>query len=84
MTTRPSSAADGVSVPVERTAVERRVRDCETVDALAMHLLAAHIPLTLLLDLAENFGPPSTQISATEVPVGEDARWLVGSGAARS
>jgi len=31
-----------------------------------MHLLAAGIPLTLLLDLAENFGPPSTQILEAE------------------
>lgn len=84
MSTRQRGAADEASLPVQLSAVERRVRDCATADALAMHLLAAHIPLTLLLDLAENFGPPSTQISATEVPVGEDARWLVGAGTSRN
>jgi hypothetical protein len=36
------------------------------VDELPMNLLAAGIPLTLLLDLAENFGPPSAQILAAE------------------
>lgn len=35
-------------------------------DALTMGLLAAHIPLTLLLDLAETFGPPSHQILESE------------------
>lgn len=33
---------------------------------LSMSLLAAGIPLTLLLDLAENFGPPSADILAAE------------------
>jgi hypothetical protein len=33
---------------------------------LPMNLLAAGIPLTLLLDLAENFGPPSNQILEAE------------------
>jgi len=35
-------------------------------DDLSMSLLAAGIPLTLLLDLAESFGPPSAQILAGE------------------
>jgi hypothetical protein len=35
-------------------------------DALTMDLLAAHIPITLLLDLAETFGPPSRQILESE------------------
>ncbi|HEV7208602.1 MAG TPA: hypothetical protein VGN54_07675 [Mycobacteriales bacterium] len=33
---------------------------------LSMSLLAAGIPLTLLLDLAESFGPPSADILAGE------------------
>ncbi|HVV29544.1 MAG TPA: hypothetical protein VHC41_01565 [Mycobacteriales bacterium] len=50
---------------------------------LAMSLLAAHIPLTLLLDLAENFGPPSAQILASESePV--PAWWLPRPSAAES
>lgn len=36
------------------------------VDELTMSLLAAGIPLTLLLDLAESFGPPSAAILAEE------------------
>ena len=41
---------------------------------LAMRLLAAGIPLTLLLDLAENFGPPSVQILCEETA---DDSWVV-------
>jgi|GEM_PF-6096841 len=43
-------------------------------DELPMHLLAAGIPLTLLLDLAENFGPPSHQILESEVD--EPENWI--------
>lgn len=46
-----------------------------TDDRLAMGLLAAHIPLTLLLDLAETFGPPSRDIFTNEDCDGA-ARWL--------
>jgi hypothetical protein len=38
----------------------------ENDEALTMGLLAAHIPLTLLLDLAETFGPPSHEILEDE------------------
>lgn len=38
----------------------------EGEEALTMGLLAAHIPLTLLLDLAETFGPPSHDIFEDE------------------
>jgi len=38
----------------------------QVADELPMNLLAAGIPLTLLLDLAENFGPPSSQIPEAE------------------
>ncbi len=38
-----------------------------------MDLLAAHIPLTLLLDLAENFGPPSQEILQSEAATSDPA-----------
>lgn len=37
-------------------------------DSIAMRMLAAGIPLTLLLDLAEAFGPPSAEILVEEGP----------------
>lgn len=42
--------------------------------SLPMRLLAAGIPLTLLLDLAEQFGPPSRDILRAEHG---DAEWLL-------
>jgi hypothetical protein len=57
--TADSTAPHG-SAPVDRSANEN------TADDLPMNLLAAGIPLTLLLDLAENFGPPSNQILEAE------------------
>lgn len=48
-------------------------RPLPTGEPLPMRLLAAGIPLTLLLDLAESFGPPSGDILRDERG---DADWL--------
>ena len=50
----------------ESTATHDSVSVDHSADDLPMNLLAAGIPLTLLLDLAENFGPPSSQILEAE------------------
>jgi hypothetical protein len=46
-------------------------RGCSDSDLAApMRLLAAGIPLSLLLDLVSPFGPDSERIAATEKPPG--------------
>jgi hypothetical protein len=52
-----------MSTPVLDTPVTR------VADDFAMRLLSDHIPLTLLLDLAEQFGPPSGDILRNEIPL---------------
>ena len=74
MTERPSAngpADDGGEFhAVDFTAYDTATHDPASVDQgadeLPMNLLAAGIPLTLLLDLAENFGPPSSEILEAE------------------
>jgi hypothetical protein len=62
-----SSMSDKSSPEVRSDeALARENRADSPAEELPMHLLAAGIPLTLLLDLAENFGPPSTQILEAE------------------
>jgi hypothetical protein len=45
-------------------------------DRQGMEMLAAHVPLSLLLDLAQRRGPKSKQILATEVPGEDELAWL--------
>lgn len=60
--------ADAITVP------EAGASDAP--DRQGMDLLAAHVPLSLLLDLAQRRGPKSQQILATEVPDDADLAWL--------
>ncbi|MHB8340918.1 MAG: hypothetical protein ACYDB7_07045 [Mycobacteriales bacterium] len=57
-----------MAVPVLETPI------MTVADSFAMRMLADGIPLTLLLDLAEQFGPPSVDILRAE---GTDCSWLV-------
>lgn len=57
-----------MAVPVLETPI------MPVADSFAMRMLQAGIPLTLLLDLAEQFGPPSVDILRAE---GNDCGWLV-------
>ncbi|HEY5335368.1 MAG TPA: hypothetical protein VIJ71_05035 [Mycobacteriales bacterium] len=55
------------------------IPDAEVADAPDRHgmdLLAAHVPLSLLLDLAQRRGPQSKQILKTEVPDEDELAWL--------
>lgn len=45
----------------------------QSANSLPMRMLAAGVPLTLLMDLAEAFGPPSASIMTEERG---DAAWL--------
>lgn len=64
------SRSDNRSEPAATADCDSAAPDAWT-DALAMGLLQAHIPLTLLLDLAETFGPPSQQILESETDVAD-------------
>jgi hypothetical protein len=63
-----------MSTPVLDTPVTR------VADDFAMRLLGDHIPLTLLLDLAEHFGPLSSDILHNEISLdpSADLRWIPG------
>jgi hypothetical protein len=50
--------------------------DADAPDRRGMELLAAHVPLSLLLDLAQRRGPKSQQILATEAPGEDELAWL--------
>lgn len=58
-----------------------RIPDQRTDDAdrQGMDLLAAHVPLTLLIDLAEAPGPASDDILDNERPAAAELAWLVAS-----
>lgn len=72
-TTRRAAAATGATIPTT-PAVDAQAQAPDASDELAMGMLGAGIPLTLVLDLAESFGPPSAEILATEDPEAGD--WL--------
>lgn len=61
-------AAESITLPEAETS--------DAPDRQGMDLLAAHVPLSLLLDLAQRRGPKSKQILATEVPDDEELAWL--------
>ncbi len=50
--------------------------DQRGMDHQGMDLLAAHVPLTLLLDLGEDDGPGSTEILHNEQPSADEMAWL--------
>ena len=64
----PFRAADEPVLPRPRRAV-----DLPTLREHTQSLLAAHVPLSLLLDLAEPHGPDSSGCYARE---GGDTSWL--------
>lgn len=61
-------AAESITLP--------EVGASDAPDRQGMDLLAAHVPLSLLLDLAQRRGPKSKQILATEVPDDDELAWL--------
>ncbi|HEX7354993.1 MAG TPA: hypothetical protein VF288_09205 [Mycobacteriales bacterium] len=61
-----AQAAETISLPEVGTA--------DRPDRQGMQLLAAHVPLSLLLDLAQ--GPESERLLATEAPTLDDLAWL--------
>lgn len=48
----------------------------DAADAQGMDLLAAHVPLSLLIDLVDERGPASARILETEQPGEEELAWL--------
>jgi hypothetical protein len=48
----------------------------DDADRRGMDLLAAHVPLTLLLDLGRGHGPESREILLDERPSDDELRWL--------
>lgn len=48
----------------------------DAADAQGMDLLAAHVPLSLLIDLVDEHGPASARILETEQPDEEELAWL--------
>lgn len=63
-------AAETISIPEAGTA--------DAPDRQGMELLAAHVPLSLLLDLAR--GPESAQLLETEAPTEDELAWLGSAG----
>jgi hypothetical protein len=57
-----------------RAAERTQPTDDPFADQLGMHLLADHVPLTLLVDLAVRSGPTSEELIRTEVA---PLDWLV-------
>jgi hypothetical protein len=52
----------------------------DAADQQGMDLLAAHVPLSLLIDLAQQRGPHSSEILHDEQPSADDLAWLVSIG----
>jgi hypothetical protein len=48
----------------------------DEADKQGMDLLAAHVPLTLLIDLAGDAGPGSRDILLDERPSADDLAWI--------
>ena len=48
----------------------------EPADRAGMELLASHVPLSLLIDLAEDRGPHSDEIMLEEHPSDAELSWI--------